>query len=285
MRILVTGAGGMLGADVVRAADAAHHEVVALARADLDVTDAGAVRRAIADAEPDAVVNCAAYTNVDGAEDDLESAMAVNTEGAGAVATAAAETGASVALPSTDYVFDGSKGAPYVESDEPRPLSVYGQSKLAGEHATAEANDRHFIVRSAWLFGRDGRNFVDTMLQLAADHGEVLVVRDQFGSPTYTAHLAQAILRLLEGFAHGLHHVAAAGECSWYELAVETFALAGVDCRVLSCTSEELGRPAPRPAYSVLASERADTIRLPEWREGLAAYLAERGSPPPGAAP
>ncbi|MBA2567040.1 MAG: NAD(P)-dependent oxidoreductase, partial [Thermoleophilaceae bacterium] len=160
--------------------------------------------------------------------------------------------------------------------DAPRPLSVYAQSKLAGERMTTEANPRHFVVRSAWLFGLAGRNFADTMLRLASDHGEVIVVRDQVGSPTYTGHLAEAIVRLVDTDAYGVHHVAAAGECSWYELALEVFRQAAVDCRVLSCTTEELARPAPRPPYSALATERPEAILLPDWELGLAAYLDER---------
>lgn len=266
----------MLATDVRRAAQAVNHEVVPLTHGDLDVTDAGAVARRVADGKPDAVINCAAYTDVDGAEDDLSGAMDLNADAAGTVAAAAAEVGARVVYPSTDYVFDGTKGEPYVESDATRPLSVYAQSKLAGERLTAEANARHFIVRSAWLFGLAGRSFPDTMLRLAADHGEVVVVRDQVGSPTYTAHLAEAIVRLLDSDAYGVHHVAAAGECSWYELALELFRRAGVDCRVLSCTTEEFAAPAPRPPYSVLATERPEAILLPGWELGLAAYLDER---------
>ncbi len=267
----------MLGVDVVRAARAVNHEVLPLDRSALDVSDGRAVARIVGDERPDAVVNCAAYTDVDGAEDDLRAAMQVNAEAADALAAATAAVGASVVYPSTDYVFDGYKQDPYMESDEPRPRSIYAQSKLAGESATAGENPRHFIVRSAWLFGMHGRNFVDTMLRLGADHGEVVVVRDQVGSPTYTRHLADAIVRLLDTDAYGVHHIAGAGECSWYELAVESFEQSGLDCRVLSCTSEELGKRAPRPPYSALATERADAVRLPDWQEELAAYLAERG--------
>lgn len=266
----------MLGSDVVRAAEFVNHDVVALARTDLDVTDREAVEQRFRDERPDAVVNCAAYTDVDGAQEELDAAMEANAEAAGHVAAAAAALGARVLYPSTDYVFDGAKSEPYVESDEPRPQSIYGQSKLAGEHETAAANPRHYIVRSAWLFGTAGRNFVETMLSLGRDHGEVLVVRDQIGSPTYTGHLADALVRLLDTEAFGVHHIAGQGACSWYEFALEIFAQAGVDCRVMSCTTEELGRPAPRPAYSVLATERAEAIYLPHWREGLASYLAER---------
>jgi dTDP-4-dehydrorhamnose reductase len=276
VKIIVTGAAGMLGSDVVRAAEFVNHEVVALARSDLDVSDRQAVIRRVLQERPGAVVNCAAYTDVDGAEDDLDGAMDVNAEAAANVATAAAEIGARVLYPSTDYVFDGYKDGPYVESDEPRPQSVYAQSKLAGEHETTEANPRHYVVRSAWLFGTSGRNFVETMLSLARDHGEVLVVRDQVGCPTYTAHLADALVRLLDTEAYGIHHLASQGECSWYELALEIFAQSEMEVRVMSCTTDEFGRPAPRPAYSVLGTERAEALYLPHWKEGLASYLAER---------
>ena len=184
----------------------------------------------------------------------------------------------SVVYVSTDYVFDGAKGAPYVESDQPAPLSAYGRTKLAGEEATVAANKRHFVVRSAWLFGIGGPNFVETMLRLAADHGEVLVVRDQVGSPTYTWHLAYGIVRLIEGIEYGIHHMAAAGQCSWYEFAREIFEQAKVECKVLSGTTEMLGRPAPRPPFSALTSQREHAIRLPSWQDGLAGYLAQRAS-------
>ena len=276
MKILVTGAAGMLGSDVVRAAEFVNHQVVPVTRAELDVTDRGAAERLLLEERPDAVINCAGYTDVDGAEDDLDGAMDVNAEGAASVAAAAREIGSKVVYPSSDYVFDGSKSEPYVESDEPRPLSIYAQSKLAGEHETAELNPRHFVVRSAWLFGTSGRNFVETMLALGSDHGEVLVVRDQVGCPTYTAHLADALVRLVDTEAFGLHHIASQGECSWFDFAQEIFIQSGVECRVMSCTTEELGRPAPRPAYSALGTERLDALYLPHWKEGLASYLAER---------
>lgn len=276
MKVLVTGAGGMLGRAVVGAAERAYHEVVAMRRGDLDITNAGQVASTIRTIRPDAVFNCAALADVDAAEDDLRTAMDVNSHGARELAAAAAEVGATIVYPSTDYVFDGAKMLPYVESDTPRPLSVYGQSKLAGEHATAEANPRHFVVRTALLFGLEGTNFVDTMLRLATDHGEVLAVRDHVSSTTYTGHLAPALVRLLDGDAYGIHHLTGAGECSPFELAEEAFRRAGVSARVLSCTTEELGRPAPRPPYSALATERPNAIQLPDWETGLDAYLAER---------
>lgn len=276
MKVLVTGAAGMLGRDVVLAAGNAGHDVVGFGRTELDVTDEAVVGKKIGQERPDVVIHCAAWTDVDGAEEAEEAATAVNGAGAGNVAAAAAEVGASVVYVSSDYVFDGAKGSPYVETDQTAPLSAYGRSKLAGEAATAAANKRHFIVRSAWLFGIGGRNFVETMLRLAADHGEVLVVRDQTGSPTYTWHLAYGIVRLIEGVEFGIHHMAAAGACSWYEFAREIFEQANVECKVMSATTEMLGRPAPRPSYSALGSQREHAIELPTWQDGLSAYLAQR---------
>jgi dTDP-4-dehydrorhamnose reductase len=276
LKVLITGGGGMLGRDVAVAARDVGHEPVVLTRAELDISDREAVEQAFIEHYPGAVVNCAAWTNVDGAEEHLDEASDVNGRAAGHVAAAAAAVGASVIYPSSDYVFDGSKEEGYVESDRVGPLSAYGMSKLAGERATAAANERHWIVRSSWLFGVNGRNFVDTMLGLAQDREEVIVVRDQIGCPTYTGHLAAGLVRLLDGEAYGVHHMAGGGRCSWYDFAVEIFSQAGLDTRVLSMTSDMLDRPAPRPAYSVLVSEREHPVLLPDWREGLADYLAER---------
>ena len=278
MKVLVTGAGGMLGRDLVLAAGNAGHDVIGFGHTELDVTDPEPLSAKIEQERPDVVVNCAAWTDVDGAEEAEEAAMSVNGAAAGHVAAAAAAVGASVVYVSSDYVFDGAKGAPYVETDQPAPLSAYGRTKLAGEEATAAANKRHFVVRSSWLFGVSGSNFVETMLRLATDHGEVLVVRDQVGSPTYTWHLAYGIVRLIEGVEFGIHHMAAAGACSWYDFAREIFDQAKVECRVLSATTEMLGRPAPRPAYSALASQREHAIELPPWQDGLAGYLAQRST-------
>jgi dTDP-4-dehydrorhamnose reductase len=266
----------MLGRDVVRAAEYVNHDVVALAHPDLDVTDRRAVRAAVRRAAPDAVVNCAAWTDVDGAESDPEGAARLNAHAAGTVAEAAASAGAAIVQPSTDYVFDGEKSSAYIESDLPNPLSVYGRTKLAGEHAVADANPRHFVVRTSWLFGSSGPNFVETMLRLGRDLGEVVVVRDQVGCPTYTGHLADALVRLAEDDDFGLHHMAGGGRCSWFDFAIEIFRQAGVECRALSCTTEDFPRPARRPARSVLGTEREYALYLPDWREGLRSYLAER---------
>lgn len=276
MKVVITGAAGMLGRDVALAAANAGHEVVSLARTDLDITDPDAVLARFERDRPGAVVNCAAWTDVDGAEESEPEAHRVNGEGAGNVATAAASTGAKVVYVSSDYVFDGTKGSPYVETDQTGPISAYGRSKLAGEEATAAACREHFVVRSSWLFGIAGSNFVETMLRLARDHGEVLVVRDQIGSPTYTWHLAYGLVRLIDGSAYGIHHMAAAGQCSWYEFAREIFEQSQCECKVLSATTDMLGRPAPRPPFSALVSERAHAIELPAWQDGLAGYLSQR---------
>jgi len=279
MRILVTGAGGMLGQDVVRAATEAGHVPIGLTRAELDVRDAAAVTERLGAERPHAVVNCAAFTNVDGAEDDLRSAAAVNANAAGHVAAAAARTDATVVYPSTDYVFDGLAGTPYVESSPTRPESVYGQTKLAGEHETAAANPRHQIVRTSWLFGIGGRNFVETMLTLAREHGEARVVADQVGRPTYTPHLATVLVALCEAENQGVWHVAGGGsETSWHDFAAEIFRQAEVDCHLSPCRTEDFPRPAPRPPHAVLDSERPDPPRLPPWQDGLAAYLTQRAA-------
>ena len=261
----MVGAAGMLGRDVVRAAG---ERAVALPRAELDVTDRAAVRDALRGAT---VVNCAAYTNVDGAETESEVAHAVNADGARNVAEAAER----VLYVSTDYVFDGVKRRPYVESDATGPLQEYGHSKLAGERATVDANDNHLVVRSSWLFGAGGRNFVDTMLTLRRDRDELLVVDDQVGSPTFTGHLAEALVALAGGDERGVLHVAGSGSCSWFDFARAIFERSGADADVRPCTTDEFPRPARRPANSVLASDRGAPV-LPAWQDGLDAYLGVR---------
>jgi dTDP-4-dehydrorhamnose reductase len=276
MRLLVTGAAGMLGTDVVAAAAA--HDVIAFGHAELDVSDEAAVRAVLADVRPHAVVNCAAWTDVDGAEAAEPAATAINGAGAGHVAATAARVGARVVHVSTDYVFDGRANEPYTEASVTGPLSAYGRSKLAGEHAVAAAApDGHAIVRSSWLFGLHGRNFVDTMLRLARERDEVTVVDDQVGCPTYTGHLAAALVNVAERRLRGVLHVAGRGACSWWELARAAFERAGVACTVRRGSTAALARPAPRPAFSVLRSTRADAPVLPSWREGLDAHLAARG--------
>jgi dTDP-4-dehydrorhamnose reductase len=230
---------------------------VALTRSDWDVTAPPPPGLSPADL----VLHAAAWTDVDGAESDPQGASATNVGGTRHVA----ELGVPLVYFSTDYVFDGRKREPYVESDGPNPLSAYGRSKLLGE---AAAGKRAWIVRSSWLFGATGHNFVRTMLRLAAERDEVAVVDDQRGSPTYVGHLATAVRAVVE-LPQGVWHLAAEGECTWAELATAIFEEAGVACRVRPISTADLGRPAPRPAYSVLRSERPGAPRLPHWREGL----------------
>lgn len=275
MRLLITGAAGMLGQRVSEVAEQSGHEVVGIDRQDVDITDARAISTIVRDERPDAVVNCAAYTDVDGAESDAPLAQRVNGAGAGNVAAAAAAHGARIVHVSTDYVFDGARQEPWLESDPVGPLSIYGRSKLIGERTVAAGNPDHAIVRSAWLFGRGGRNFPDTMLRLAAERDSVAVVTDQVGCPTWTGHLAPALLQLAQLPTRGIFHVAGAGSCSWFELAKEVFAQAGVEIDVQPTTTAELGLPAARPAWSVLGTEREETPRLPDWREGVAGHLSE----------
>lgn len=278
MRLLITGAAGMLGTDVRAAATAAGHELVALSRAELDVSDRDAVAAAVAGAQPDALINCAAYTDVDAAESEPDAAGAVNALGPGHLGAAAAAAGAWIVHVSTDYVFDGGKRSPYVESDPTGPRSVYGSTKLLGERALAlAAPDRHTIVRTSWLFGTAGRCFPATMLRLAAERDTLTVVDDQVGCPTFTGHLAPALVRLATvARLPGLVHVVAAGQCSWYEFAVEIMRATGTAVELRPCTTAEFPRPARRPAYSVLRSERDGAPPLPHWRAGLSDYLSAR---------
>jgi dTDP-4-dehydrorhamnose reductase len=250
-RILLTGAGGQLGT----ALREVFPEAEARTRADLDVADPLDL-----DFAPHLVLHAAAWTDVDGAEAQPDEAKRVNVGGTRNVAA----LGAAIVYFSTDYVFDGAKREPYVESDAPNPLSVYGRTKLLGEREV----DTGWVVRSSWLFGWTGRNFVRTMLALAERQDEVRVVADQRGCPTYVGHLAAATTELV-ALPHGIWHVAASGECTWAEFAEAIFEEAGVDCRVVPISTEDLGRPAPRPAYSVLRSERSGAPTLPHWREGL----------------
>jgi dTDP-4-dehydrorhamnose reductase len=273
----------MLGADVRRVGERAGHELVLVDLPELDITDEDAVLAFYERERPDATINCAAWTDVDGAESHREAAHAVNADGAGILARAAAGAGTALLHISTDYVFDGkaplaADGAPrpYVESDPTGPRSVYGETKLAGERQVLAASPAHIVVRTAWLYGLDGPNFVATMLRLAAEREAVQVVDDQIGSPTWSGHLAPAIVGLLERGVSGLVHLTGAGSVSWYGFAREIYRQAELNCRVEAVSSAEMARPAPRPAYSVLESEREDVLPMGPWQDGLAGYLAAR---------
>jgi dTDP-4-dehydrorhamnose reductase len=276
MRVLVTGANGMLGHRVVDAARERGHEARGTDLPELDLVDADATARFVDDFAPDAVINCAAYTAVDQAESEEELATRINAGAAGNVARSAPY----VVHVSTDYVFGGGgmRETPYVESDEPHPLGAYGRSKLAGEEHVRAAGDQHAIARTAWLYGEGGKNFVDTMIRLGVERDEVKVVFDQLGSPSYTGHVAPALVDIAERRGSGVFHTTNTGVCSWFELAVEAMRVAGLDCRVVAIPTEAFPTPTERPKYSALASERDDGVVLPPWQQGVMSHVT-RGVP------
>ena len=283
-RWLVTGAGGMLGQDVVTCLERCGETVLALSRADLDITDQAAVTATVLDRRPDIVVNCAAWTAVDEAEAREDEALEVNGGGARLVAQACATSGACLIQISTDYVFAGDAGRPYAEHDRRAPRTAYGRTKLAGERAVAELlPGSGYIVRTAWLYGAHGRNFVRTMIGLERDRAVVDVVDDQRGQPTWTMDVAEQVIALARsGAPAGVYHATSSGQTTWFGLASEIFRLLGADtARVRPVTSGAYPRPAPRPAYSVLghgAWARAGIKPNPGWRprlhQGLRAVAA-----------
>lgn len=264
----MTGAAGQLGQALPAALRG--HDVVALTRGELDIADAASVAAALAAHRPQVVINAAAFNEVDRAESDPEAARRGNVIGPRVLAEATAAAGSVLAHVSTDYVFDGSGTRPYLESDPTGPRSVYGRSKLEGEEAVRAANPRHFVVRTAWLYAPEGRNFPNTMRALAA-RGPVRVVDDQRGSPTYVPHLAAELARLVATREFGLYHLAGRGAATWYELARALFTALGSDAAVEPVASDAFPRPAPRPRYSVLGTERGRV--LPPWQDGLAEYV------------
>jgi dTDP-4-dehydrorhamnose reductase len=274
-RWLVTGAGGLLGSDVVDVLTAYGEPVVGYGHADLDVTDRSSVTSGFARSRPDVVVNCAAYTAVDAAESDADAAALVNVEGARLVAETCASVGARLIHVSTDYVFDGSADAPYAEDATVTPLSVYGRTKAAGEQAVLSSGARAYVVRSSWLYGYAGPSFVRTMARAARADAPVRVVEDQVGIPTWTLHLARALIALgVADVAPGVWHCANDGSASWFVFARAIFAELGLDpARVEPVATATFPRPAPRPAYSVLSTRKwraAGLPELPHWRDALA---------------
>ncbi|CQR70489.1 dTDP-4-dehydrorhamnose reductase [Sporomusa ovata DSM 2662] len=277
MRILVTGANGQLGREIARQGQG--HELVLTDVDTLDITDGKAVMNFFRDIRPQAVIHCAAYTNVDGAESDADGAFRVNVIGAQNLAAGCLETGARMVYVSTDYVFDGQTNTLYHEFDPVNPQTVYGRTKWQGEEMVRQILGRHFIVRTAWLYG-DGNNFVRTMLRLANEQDSLRVVSDQVGTPTSTVDLAWTIFRLLASDAFGTYHATCQGQCSWYEFACEIFRQAGKSVEVVPVTTAEFVRPAKRPAYSVLDNHMlrmtvGDPMRA--WTEALRDYLRQTG--------
>jgi dTDP-4-dehydrorhamnose reductase len=278
MKVVVTGAAGQLGQDVIQELERKNHQAFGADRQQLDITKEKEVLAFISEVKPDVILHCAAYTNVDAAEENEDAAYQVNAAGTEYLAKAAKLNGTKMMYISTDYVFDGTAIEPY-EVDEPtKPLGAYGRTKLAGEQLLQKHLEEFFIVRTAWVFGIYGNNFVKTMIRLGKERGEVGVVHDQVGSPTYTVDLAQFMVELMETDKYGIYHATNSGMCSWYEFAVEIFKQAGMNVTVNPLTSDQFPRPAARPKYSVLSKKRIEQQGLKplrDWKEALAAYLAE----------
>lgn len=279
MKILITGAKGMLSSDLVKVLST-EHEITGLSHQELDVTNKRDVDICINDNKPDVVIHAASYTDVDGCESNRELAFQVNADGAKNVALVCRETGSAMVYVSTDYVFDGEKSSPYIEEDKPNPINVYGKSKLAGENHVKSILDRYYIVRTSWLFGKNGKNFVKTILRLSQEKNKLKVVNDQIGSPTYTLDLARAIKVLLNKPSFGYYHVSNQGSCSWYDFAREILKQNGFnDVKVTPISTEEFKRTANRPKYSVLNCQKfMDEFgyNLRNWQDGLKDYLAEK---------
>lgn len=278
-RWLITGASGMVGTDLRDALALRGEHVTALTKTDLDITDSRCVSAAVSEAGPDVVVNCAAYTKVDLAESEESLANAINGSAVELVAQAANDAGALLVQISSDFVFDGRKGVPYEINDATNPLSVYGRSKLLGEYAATHAA-KHLIVRTSWLFGVHGWNFVEAIRhQIRKGTNPLRVVNDQRGRPTYTPHLAEAIIRIVNNDARGVVHYADAEECTWFDFARAIAEELGSDVRIDPVATEDMPRPAARPAYSVLSTERYERltgVAPASWREGLREYLQQR---------
>lgn len=278
MRVLITGAGGQLGRDLVAAYD--DHDVVGLPHAELDIGDEHAVTTAVERIRPELVLNAAAFTRVDACEDDPEPAWRANAAGPWCLASACAARDVPLVHVSTDYVFDGTSPRPYTEFDSTNPQSVYGRTKAAGELLVRQHTDRHFIVRTSWLHAVNGGNFLSTMLRLGRGRDEVRVVHDQRGSPTFTFDLAPAVRALVETGRYGTYHLTNSGTCTWFELATTAFERAGVTVTCEPIDTATFGAPAPRPANSVLdnrMARMAGLAPLPSWEDALDRWLRETG--------
>lgn len=282
MKILVTGANGQLGKALLAVAPP-EVEVVAAGRNELDITDGTACHRFMETHKPEVVIHAAAYTAVDRAEEAEAEAYRVNAAGTRNVAVATEAIGAKICYVSTDYVFDGTSGRPYREYDRTNPLSVYGKSKLAGEVLVQTLSSKYWIVRTSWLFGREGNNFVNTILRMSSLKSDIQVVHDQVGSPTYTKDLADFLLSLTATEAYGIYHATNTGSCSWYELAFAIVEERGLSLRIHPCSTAEFPRPARRPSYSVmepLAIAANGFAPLRPWREALADCLRQAHEEP-----
>ena len=278
MKVLVTGVKGQLGYDVVNELEKRGIEAVGVDIQEMDITDAASVDRVIRETAPDAVIHCAAYTAVDAAEENQEACRKVNADGPRNIARVCRELDIKMIYISTDYVFDGQGENIWEPEDERAPKSVYGQTKYEGELAVQELLEKYFIVRIAWVFGINGKNFVKTMLKLAETHDTIRVVNDQFGSPTYTYDLARLLVDMVQTEKYGVYHATNEGFCSWYDFACAIFKEAGVKVNVVPVTSAEYGAKANRPMNSRMSKEKLTKNgfeRLPSWEDALKRYIAE----------
>ena len=275
-KVLITGANGQLGKELVELFTEKGFEVYGFGRDKMDITNQAQVQEVISTLKPNIVLHSAAHTQVDLAESEPEQAFSINAYGTRNVAVAAEAVGAKLVYVSTDYVFDGTTDKPYNEFSPTSPLGVYGKSKLAGEQFVRDLHSKFFIVRTSWVYGKYGANFVKTMLKLGEERKELSVVADQIGCPTYTLDLANAILELVDSEKYGIYHISNSGSCSWYELAKEIFKEAKMEIKVIPCTTADFPRPAARPAYSVLehmSIELNQFSSIRSWRKGLSAFI------------
>jgi dTDP-4-dehydrorhamnose reductase len=283
MKILVIGHNGMLGSDMMIVARSAGHDVIGIDVPDIDITKRESIQQCLAAVNPQTIINCAAYTAVDACETNSELAFAVNAQGAGLLAGCAHESKAVLVHFSTDYVFDGTKKQPYVESDPTNPVSVYGRSKLEGEQLVQKNCRRSFIFRIAWLYGAKGSNFVKTIQTLAQKNLSLgiplRVVNDQVGTPTWTVDVCRQTFGMIGTEHYGLYHCTSEGRCSWFDFALEIVRAAGIGAQVVPCSTAEFPRPAPRPANSVLENSGLKKLGLnsmPHWKEAFEEFLREK---------
>ncbi|HFK1497441.1 TPA: dTDP-4-dehydrorhamnose reductase [Bacillus paranthracis] len=274
MKVLVTGAKGQLGQDILRLLEGYSWEVFGLGRAELDITNQQRVNEKVFSIKPDVIIHTAAYTQVDQAESDEEMAFKVNGDGTKYLAQAAEGVGAKFCYVSTDYVFDGKSKRPYKPEDQTNPQTVYGKSKLAGEQYTIKYCSKYFIVRTSWVFGLYGNNFVKTMLRLAEERNELGVVHDQIGSPTYTGDLAKFLVEVTQNEKYGIYHASNSGSCSWYEFAQEIFKVSNKSIVLKSLKTEEYPTPAKRPYFSVM-DNRNDVMHFPHWSLALQLFIRQ----------
>lgn len=278
MKVLVTGVKGQLGYDVVNELEKRGHEAVGVDIQEMDITDAESVKAVIGEAAPDAVIHCAAYTAVDAAEDNVDICRKVNADGTQYIANMCKTLDIPMIYISTDYVFDGQGERPWLPDDDRAPLNVYGQTKYEGELAVQNTLDKYFIVRIAWVFGVNGKNFIKTMLNLGKTRDKLTVVNDQFGSPTYTYDLARLLVDMIQTDKYGIYHATNEGICTWYEFACEIFRQAGLKVEVSPVTADQYPAKAKRPSNSRMSKEKLDENgfeRLPSWQDALGRYLKE----------